>query len=883
MSRRKLALVIFCFLTLTLPRIAAAATITLAWDPSTTPNVAGYFVYVGTTSGNYTQKIDVGNATSYAYQQPVAGAKNFFAVSAYLAGGSESGRSNEVTNNGSPVLTNPGNRTNTVGQVVKLQLVGSDPEGLGVTFGATNLPPGLLLTNSTGSIDGTPTTAGSYNVTVSVSDGVSSVSQSFTWTIQPATVSDTTAPNVTITSPTSQSTFSTTATSITIGGTASDNVGVTQVTWARAGGGSGTATGTASWTSGSIPLQSGSNTITVTARDAAGNTDTDTLTVTVTLSTTGALPTGWSDDDIGTPAVAGSASYSNGTFTIRAGGNDIWDTSDQFHFVYQQVSGDVSIVARVASLTATNPWSKAGVMIRETLAGSSRNAAMIVSASNGLQFQRRTTTNVSSVNTNGTAAGAAPRWVRLERRGTTVTASYSSNGTSWTSLPSDQLTLPATFFVGLAVTSHDTGNATTAAIDSVSVDALTGPTPVQITSFTTNPASPQRVGTAVTLSAAASGGTTPYQFKFLVSSDGGSTFSVLRDWSTAASAAWTPSQANSAYRLAVWVRNAGVTANVADASQTLTYAITASTTALTLTKLVANLASPQPLGTSVTFTATASGAVAPYQYKWWVLDGATWIMARDWSTSASYAFSASHAGSYRVGVWVRDAQTTADSSAVNLSIPFDVSAGPTPPPPPPPPPSALTITALTANLSSPQPVGTSVTVTAAATGATAPYQYKWWVLDGATWIMVRDWSSSASYAFSASHAGSYRVGVWVRDANTTADSSAVNLSIPFDITATSSGPLTITALGANRTSPQRLGTGVTFTVSAAGAVAPYQYKWWVLDGSTWIMVRDWSTSGSYVFNASHAGDYRIGVWVRDARTTTDDSSVNLSVPFTVSP
>src|SRR5439155_10396239 len=93
---------------------------------------------------------------------------------------------------------------------------------------------------------------------------------------------DITQPTVTITSPTSNPTYSTATSSLTIGGTASDALGVTQVTWANNRGGSGTATGTTSWSASGIVLQSGSNVLTVTARDAAGNTASDTLTVTFT-------------------------------------------------------------------------------------------------------------------------------------------------------------------------------------------------------------------------------------------------------------------------------------------------------------------------------------------------------------------------------------------------------------------------------------------------------------------------------------------------------------------------------------------------------------------------------------------------------------------------
>ena len=53
---------------------------------------------------------------------------------------------------------------------------------------------------------------------------------------------------------------------------------------------------------------------------------------------TSTLPTGWTNRDIGNPAVAGSAANSAGTITVRGAGVNIWGTSDQFHFAYQAVS-----------------------------------------------------------------------------------------------------------------------------------------------------------------------------------------------------------------------------------------------------------------------------------------------------------------------------------------------------------------------------------------------------------------------------------------------------------------------------------------------------------------------------------------------------------------
>ena len=68
--------------------------------------------------------------------------------------------------------------------------------------------------------------------------------------------------------------------------------------------------------------------------------------------------------DIGNPTIAGSTTTSGATYTIRAAGSDIWNNADQFHFAYRVVSGDLDVSVRVASLTNTDAWAKAGVMIR---------------------------------------------------------------------------------------------------------------------------------------------------------------------------------------------------------------------------------------------------------------------------------------------------------------------------------------------------------------------------------------------------------------------------------------------------------------------------------------------------------------------------------------
>ena len=138
---------------------------------------------------------------------------------------------------------------------------------------------------------------------------------------------DTTPPAVAITSPTTGSTYTTSNSPLTLGGTASDNVGLRQVTWANSRGGSGMASGTTSWTASGIVLQLGTNMLTVTAQDAAGNTATASLTVTFTDATP--------------PTVALTAPASGTTVTGRVP-------------VSASASDDVGVVGVQFQLDATN-------------------------------------------------------------------------------------------------------------------------------------------------------------------------------------------------------------------------------------------------------------------------------------------------------------------------------------------------------------------------------------------------------------------------------------------------------------------------------------------------------------------------------------------------
>lgn len=186
---------------------------------------------------------------------------------------------------------------------------------------------------------------------------------------------------------------------------------------------------------------------------------------------TAELPTDWSSADIGTVAATGTASLDSatGVYTVQgSGASDIGGTSDHFHFAYRSLSGDGQIIARIASLTNTNAWAKAGVMIRESIDGNSKHALMMVTPTSGTGMKWRGTTGGSS--TQVMVTGAAPRWLKLERRGNMITGFESTDGVAWRVVQRVALSMSADTLVGFAVCSRANG-LTTMSADHVLIDS----------------------------------------------------------------------------------------------------------------------------------------------------------------------------------------------------------------------------------------------------------------------------------------------------------------------------------------------------------------------------------------------------------------------------
>jgi len=188
----------------------------------------------------------------------------------------------------------------------------------------------------------------------------------------------------------------------------------------------------------------------------------------------------------------GSIDYqeSSETYTVVGCGNDIWQRSDEFHFAHKTLEGDGSIAARIDYVEPVHLWTKAGVMMRDTLTSDSAHASVFITPAKRVSLQYRSAVGQEtlSIRTDPDAV-TLPHWVKLIRTGRTFRAQHSDDGQRWKDLEGTDSVQPATHTwpaiaeiamgntirVGLAVTSHAGPMPAEAKMSHVSLTGNSGP------------------------------------------------------------------------------------------------------------------------------------------------------------------------------------------------------------------------------------------------------------------------------------------------------------------------------------------------------------------------------------------------------------------------
>lgn len=270
--------------------------------------------------------------------------------------------------------------------------------------------------------------------------------------------------------------------------------------------------------------------------------------------------------------------------------------------------------------------------------------------------------------------------------------------------------------------------------------------------------------------------------------------------------------------------------------------------------LTADLTFPMAAGTTVTWTATATGGPPPYQYEFWLYDQSIgWRIAQTYSTDNTFSWRPSHAGTFEVQVWVLGAGSTNDWDGYRGTPFLSVT---------PPPPMQMECTTTT---QFPVQAGTPITWKMSAAGGVKPRQRRVYVNDPEFgWVLLQDYDSlTDTITWTPWHQGSYGFQAWVRSAGSTAQYDTICGTLPMSIGAPTTR--TVISLTSNVLLPAAPGTPITWTaVATAAAHEPLEYRFILYRASTgvWTEEQAYGPSDTWTWTPTEADTYAMQVWVR---------------------
>lgn len=270
------------------------------------------------------------------------------------------------------------------------------------------------------------------------------------------------------------------------------------------------------------------------------------------------------------------------------------------------------------------------------------------------------------------------------------------------------------------------------------------------------------------------------------------------------------------------------------------------------------------VGEVVKISSSATGSKNP-QYKFSIYDGTRWYVLQNYSSKSSTTWKPYRASTSKIKVEVKDKYSSKNynSKQINYQVYSNVK-----------------IQSLRTDVNGMQVLDTGVKQTRLVNGSiklttttnlSSGILYKYSVFDGQAWAVIRDYTYDKSYIWKPTKATTYKIHVDVKEANslrypdTSADMSINIVDKPQ-----------IQQISSNVLSPRRIGNTIVFNSTSMFGISPL-YRYWVNDGTTWTMVKDYSSDASYSWIPAKEGNYKIKVDVKDKSSLNDvDNSKEMS-------
>jgi len=186
-------------------------------------------------------------------------------------------------------------------------------------------------------------------------------------------------------------------------------------------------------------------------------------------------------DDVGASVLKGAADFdsSTGNYKVTGSGTDIWGKSDQFHYVWREMSGNFAVSAKAKFLTDGLTHRKAVIMLRKSLEPDSPFIHLAIHADGtpAVQFRNTKADNTNTVDFPVEGPGV---WrLKLVRQNTTITVWIAKGNEPLRELGHTSTQLGSPVLVGLGVSSHSQAATNTVLFSDVSVEQLQTPAPTR--------------------------------------------------------------------------------------------------------------------------------------------------------------------------------------------------------------------------------------------------------------------------------------------------------------------------------------------------------------------------------------------------------------------